>query len=100
MGQTITNTQQIMGEGLWTLKNLQLFTSDTTTRRGIQPEDIQALLERPNSTKALGIGKNTVNEIVQASMEVYTEAEQAMQKEMELGQQENQVEINPIQMPV
>ena len=99
MGQTITNTQQIMGEGLWTLKNLQLFTSDTTTRRGIQPEDIQVLLERPNSTKALGIGKNTVNEIVQASMEVYTEAEQAMQKEMELGQQENQLEINPLIMP-
>ena len=100
LGQTITNAQMIMGKGLWEVKKLQTYTSDTATRRGIQPEDIQAILKKPNSTKALGIGTKTVNEVVKASMEDYNAAEKAMQKEMELGQQENQVEINPIQMPV
>ena len=100
LGQTITNAQMIMGKGLWEVKKLQTYTSDTATRRGIQPEDIQAILKKPNSTKALGIGTKTVNEVVKASMEDYDTAEKAMQKEMELGQQENQVEINPIQMPV
>lgn len=100
LGQTITNTQMIMGKGLWEVKNLQTYTSDTATRRGIQPEDIQAILKKPNSTKALSIGTKIGNEVVKASMEDYNAAEKAMQKEMELGQQENQVEINPIQMPV
>jgi hypothetical protein len=100
LGQTITNTQMIMGKGLWEVKKLQTYTSDTATRRGIQPEDIQAILKKPNSTKALGIGTKIGNEVVKASMEDYNAAEKAMQKEMELGQQENQVEINPIQMPV
>ena len=100
LGQTITNTQMIMGGGLWEVKNLQTYTSDTATRRGIQPEDIQAILKKPNSTKALGIGTKIGNEVIKASMEDYDTAEKAMQKEMELGQQENQVEINPMQMPV
>ena len=100
LGQTITNTQMIMGGGLWEVKKLQTYTSDTATRRGIQPEDIQAILKKPNSTKALSIGTKIGNEVVKASMEDYNAAEKAMQKEMELGQQENQVEINPIQMPV
>ena len=100
LGQTITNTQMIMGGGLWEVKKLQTYTSDTATRRGIQPEDIQAILKKPNSTKALSIGTKIGNEVVKASMEDYDTAEKAMQKEMELGQQENQVEINPIQMPV
>ena len=100
LGQTLTNTQMIMGKGLWEVKKLQTYTSDTATRRGIQPEDIQAILKKPNSTKALGIGTKTVNEVVKASMEDYATAEKAMQKEMELGQQENQLEINPMQMPV
>ena len=100
LGQTITNTQMIMGKGLWEVKKLQIYTSDTATRRGIQPEDIQAILKKPNSTKALGIGTKIVNEVVKASMEDYNAAEKSMQKEMKLGQQENQAEINPIQMPV
>ena len=100
LGQTITNTQMIMGGGLWEVKKLQTYTSDTATRRGIQPEDIQAILKKTNSTKALSIGTKIGNEVVKASMEDYNAAEKAMQKEMELGQQENQVEINPIQMPV
>ena len=100
LGQTITNTQMIMGGGLWEVKKLQTYTSDTATRRGIQPEDIQAILKKPNSTKALSIGTKIGNEVVKASMEDYNAAEKAMQKEMELGQQENQVEINPMQMPV
>ena len=100
LGQTITNTQMIMGKGLWEVKKLQTYTSDTATRSGIQPEDIQAILKKPNSTKALSIGTKIGNEVVKASMEDYNAAEKAMQKEMELGQQENQVEINPIQMPV
>ena len=98
--QENNNTQQIMGEGLWNLKNLRFFTGNTATRRGIQSEDIQALLEKPNSTKAFGIGKNTVNEIVQASMEVYDDVEKAAQKEMELTNQQEQPQINPLTMPV
>lgn len=97
--QENNNTQQIMGEGLWNLKNLRFFTGNTATRRGIQSEDIQALLEKPNSTKAFGIGKNTVNEIVQASMEVYDDVEKAAQKEMELTNQQEQPQINPLTMP-
>ena len=100
LGQTITNAQMIMGKGLWEVKKLQTYTSDTATRRGIQPEDIQAILKKPNSTKALSIGTKIGNEVIKASVEDYNAAEKAMQKEMELGQQENQVEINPIQMPV
>ena len=100
LGQTITNTQMIMGGGLWEVKKLQTYTSDTATRRGIQPEDIQAILKKTNSTKALSIGTKIGNEVIKASMEDYDTAEKAMQKEMELGQQENQVEINPMQMPV
>lgn len=98
--QENNNTQQIMGDGLWNLKNLRFFTANTATRRGIQSEDIQALLEKPNSTKAFGIGKNTVNEIVQASMEVYDDVEKAAQKEMELTNQQEQPQINPLTMPV
>ena len=98
--QENNNTQKIMGEGLWNLKNLRFFTGNTATRRGIQSEDIQALLEKPNSTKAFGIGKNTVNEIVQASMEVYDDVEKAAQKEMELANQQEQPQINPLTMPV
>lgn len=98
--QENNNTQQIMGDGLWNLKNLRFFTANTATRRGIQSEDIQALLEKPNSTKAFGIGKNTVNEIVQASMEVYDDVEKAAQKEMELANQQEQPQINPLTMPV
>ena len=100
LGQTITNTQMIMGGGLWEVKKLQTYTSDTATRRGIQPEDIQAILKKTNSTKALSIGTKIGNEVIKASMEDYDTAEKAMQKEMELGQQENQVEINPMQVPV
>lgn len=97
--QENNNIQQIMGEGLWNLKNLRFFTGNTATRRGIQSEDIQALLEKPNSTKAFGIGKNTVNEIVQSSMEVYDDVEKAAQKEMELANQQEQPQINPLTMP-
>ena len=98
--QENNNTHQIMGDGLWNLKNLRFFTANTATRRGIQSEDIQALLEKPNSTKAFGIGKNTVNEIVQVSMEVYDDVEKAAQKEMELANQQEQPQINPLTMPV
>lgn len=99
LGQTITNTQQIMGDGLWAVGNLQTYTSDSATRRGIKQEDIQALLEKPKSVKALGIGISTMNEIVKASQEDYSAAEKAIQKQMELEQQENQPEINPLNMP-
>ena len=99
LGQTITNAQMIMGKGLWEVKKLQTYTSDTATRRGIQPEDIQAILKKPNSTKALSIGTKIGNEVIKASVEDYNAAEKAMQKEMELGQQENQLEINPLIMP-
>jgi hypothetical protein len=99
LGQTITNTQQIMGEGLWDLENLQVYTNTSPTRRGIKPEDVRALLEKPKSTKALGIGINTVNDIVKASQEDYSAAEKALQKQTELEQQGNQPEINPANMP-
>lgn len=99
LGQTITNTQQIMGEGLWNLENLQVYTNTSPTRRGIKPEDVRTLLEKPKSTKALGIGISTVNEIVKASQEDYSAAEKALQKQTELEQQGKQFEINPANIP-
>ena len=41
-----------------------------------------------------------MNEIVQASMEVYDDVEKAAQKEMELANQQEQPQINPLTMPV
>lgn len=96
LGQTITSTQQLMGKGIWSIEGLRVYTASSATGRGIQQEDVQALLERPNSTKALDIGKRTANEIVQASMEDFNAAEAAMEKERAIEQQQEQPDIDPM----
>ena len=97
-GEAISNTQVIMGQGTWSLEAMQKLTSRTNTRRGIQKEDIQALLENPNSTKAFGIGRSTANDISHASDGNGVEAGQMMQREVEHVEQIDQPQINPMNM--
>ena len=95
-GEAISNTQVIMGQGTWSLEAMQKLTSQTNTRRGVQKEDIQALLENPNSTKACGIGRDTANEIIHASNGNGVEAGLVMQREVEHVEQMDQPQINPM----
>ena len=95
-GQTITNTQMIMGDGMWTMDNLRVFTKGSPTRRGITQEQVKTLMEKPKGLKALVIAKNVADDIVSASMEVQEEIEKARQKELEVDQ-EKLPEINPMQ---
>jgi hypothetical protein len=97
-GEAISNTQVIMGQGTWSMEAMQKLTSRTNTRRGIQKEDIQALLENPNSTKAFSIGRSTANDIIHASDGNGVEAGQMMQREVELNEQMEQPQINPMNM--
>jgi hypothetical protein len=87
-----------MGQGTWSLEAMQTLTSQTNTRRGIQKEDIQALLENPNSTKAFGIGRDTANDIIHASDGNGVEAGPMMQREVEHVEQINPAQINPMNM--
>lgn len=98
-GQAITDTQIIMGQGMWELENLRVYTGDAARRKGIRPEDVKVLLEKPNSTKALGIGSGLGAEIARASSEDYAAAQDATRKEMELEKQANPPEINPVNIP-
>lgn len=97
-GEAISNTQVIMGQGTWSLEAMQKLTSRTNTRRGIQKEDIQALLENPNSSKAFGIGRDTANDIIHASDGNGVEAGPMMQREVEHVEQINPAQINPMNM--
>ena len=98
LGQTITNTQSIMGQGLWSLENLRVYAADSATRRGIQETDVQRVLEKPNSTRALSIGQSMVNEIVKASQEDYAASQEVAQKQLEQEQLEQTTQMNPMQM--
>jgi hypothetical protein len=97
MGQGYTNTQKLMGVDLWSGENLSAFTRNSPARRSLTEEQIQGLLQKPNSLKSMGIVKGVVGDIHQASMEeARKEADKSHQKELETGR-EKEPEINPFQ---
>ena len=99
MGQGYTNTQKLMGVELWNGENLSAFTRNSPARRSLNEEQIQGLLQKPNSLKSMGIVKGVVSDILQASVEDQKEAERSYQKELAAGR-EKEPEINPLQARV
>lgn len=100
MGQGYTNTQKLMGVELWNGENLSAFTRNSPARRSLTEEQIQGLLQKPNSLRSMGIVKGVVGDIHQASMEeARKEADKSYQKELEAGR-EKEPEINPLQARV
>jgi hypothetical protein len=99
MGQGYTNTQKLMGVEIWSMDKLSGFTKDSPARRSLNEEQIQELLQKPNSLKSMGIVKGVVSDILQASVEDQKEAERSYQKELAAGR-EKEPEINPLQARV
>ena len=99
MGQGYTNTQKLMGVEIWSMDKLSGFTKDSPARRSLNEEQVQELLQKPNSLKTMGIVKGVVSDILQASVEDQKEAERSYQKELAAGR-EKEPEINPLQARV
>lgn len=99
MGQGYTNTQKLMGVEIWSMDKLSGFTKDSPARRSLNEEQVQELLQKPNSLKSMGIVKGVVSDILQASVEDQKEAERSYQKELAAGR-EKEPEINPLQARV
>ena len=99
MGQGYTNTQKLMGVEIWSMDKLSGFTKDSPARRSLNEEQVQELMQKPNSLKSMGIVKGVVSDILQASVEDQKEAERSYQKELAAGR-EKEPEINPLQARV
>ena len=99
MGQGYTNTQKLMGVDIWSMDKLSGFTKESPARRSLNEEQVQELLQKPNSLKSMGTVKGIVSDILQASVEDQKEAERSYQKELAAGR-EKEPEINPFQTRV
>ena len=99
MGQGYTNTQKLMGVDIWSMDKLSGFTKESPARRSLNEEQVQELLQKPNSLKSMGTVKGVVSDIIQASVEDQKEAERSYQKELAAGR-EKEPEINPFQAQV
>lgn len=87
----------LMGEELWNAKFLEKFASESIANKAIQPEDVNTVLENPNSSKAYGLGTSMVSDIVAISSEVHDKAQEAIARENALEAGQNEPQINPVQ---
>jgi hypothetical protein len=96
-GQTITNTQMLMGKSIWTAKNLEEMTGHCAARRAMDQEQLQAILETPNSLRTHAIAKRISDDVITESMGLQKQDTKSAQKEMTMKQQEKQ--FNLLQFP-
>ena len=87
----------LMGEELWNAKFLEKFASESIANKAIQPEDVNTVLENPNSSKAYGLGTSMVSDIVAISSEVHDKAQEAIARENALEAEQNNPQIDPVQ---
>ena len=65
--EEITNTQKLMGKGLWSGDRLAMMTDNTTARKEITGEQVQKILEDPNGGPAQKAGDKVLNSILDDS---------------------------------
>ena len=97
-GQKVTNTQMIMGQGMWDVDNLLGMTRDSNTCQKIKPNQVKELLENPNGYKAAKVVYNLTTELLDEAMEIQ-KGVQDMQMQLQNEQQleQEQPNINPLQ---
>lgn len=101
-GQKITATQMIMGNGMWDMENLLVMTRDSQTCQKIKPDQVKALLEKPDGFEAAKVAQNVTMELLDESMEIQKGVDEMMEKQLQneeqLEQEQlQQPEINPLQ---
>ena len=87
----------IMGNELWNAKNLGVYTREAIADNPVQPDDVKAILENPNSSKACGLGTKMLSNILQISSEVYDDAQRRRSLENAPEAEQAEPEINSVQ---
>lgn len=95
-GKTITNTHMIMGQGLWTEKNLSQVTNQAAMKGDTTPEQIHKMLEEPNGMIAKTLGSRLSTSLIEAAVKEQMGRDQARKRENEL-ERNTQPQMNPIQ---
>ena len=95
-GKTITNTHMIMGQGLWTEKNLSQVTNQAAMKGDTTPEQVHKMLEEPNGMIAKTLGSRLSTSFIEAAVKEQMGRNQARQRENEL-ERNAQPQMNPIQ---
>lgn len=98
-GQEITNTQVLMGQGLWDMENLLVMTRDSKTCQQIKPEQVKSLLEKPNGFKAATVANGITTDLLNEAMEIQKGVDEMMEKQLQNEEQLEQPEMNHMQGP-
>ena len=98
-GQEITNTQMLMGQGLWDMENLLVMTRDSKTCQQIKPEQVKSLLEEPNGFKAATVANSITTDLLHEAMEIQKSVDDMMEKQLQNEEQLEQPEMNQIKAP-
>jgi hypothetical protein len=97
-GNPITNTQILMGQRVWTAKNLEEMTANSVTRRAMDQEQLQAILETPDSLRTFGVVQRLGDEIVAETKKLQMQGNENPQRENEMEQQQELPGIDPLNM--
>ena len=94
----ISNTQIIMGEGLWSPENLQKLVSQTDARRNLQPETLQNLLAKPESSIAVSLSQEVAEDLIPASQAIQNQKDMQPERvNAAENEMQQQPQINPLQ---
>ena len=90
LGQTMTETQYILGRGVWTSETLKDMANHSDTRKRLTIQQLRKVLESPNSTDALTIGASVSQDIINESMGIQLADKSPKQRELTQQQQREQ----------
>ena len=91
--QGIGGTQMIMGYGMWTPESLQEMANYSAERRLLGKQQINNLLEKPDSLAAFCTGSEFTKEIMGESMGLSQQKNYTREREMEAQQQRQSVDL-------
>ena len=83
----------IMGYGMWTPENLQEMANCSAERRLLGKQQINNLLEKPDSLAAFSTGSQFSKEIMEESMGLSQQKNYTREKEMEAQQQKQSMDL-------
>ena len=99
-GQEITNTQLLIGQGLWDMENLLVMTRDSKTCQKIKPEQVKALVEDPDGFAAARVAHHITKDLLKEAMESQKSVDEVMEKQLQNEEQLEQPEKNALQAPM
>jgi DNA-binding TFAR19-related protein (PDSD5 family) len=98
-GQTITNTQSLLGRGYMTVDNLSKMMQATSIRKSITGEQVKNILEMPDSYNSAKMAKELGTELIEIAQKGYDEYEKSRQMDMQkVNEPENQQQLDTVQL--